>query len=67
MPNAPVSTQPLVPPPEGGRYLGFLFARSDSPDRVERALREAHGRLGLRIDPDPTAGAGDDEGSLLSC
>ena len=32
----------LVPLPEGTRYLGFLFARSDSPQAVEAALREAH-------------------------
>ncbi|HLA15581.1 MAG TPA: ATP-grasp domain-containing protein [Candidatus Limnocylindrales bacterium] len=31
----------LVPLPEGDRYLGFLFARADSPAAVEQALREA--------------------------
>jgi biotin carboxylase len=38
----------LQPLPEGDSYLGFLFARGDRPDEVERALRDAHARL--RID-----------------
>ncbi|MEO6795476.1 MAG: ATP-grasp domain-containing protein [Candidatus Dormibacter sp.] len=37
--------EPLVPLPEGDRYLGFLFARSEEPAAVEVALREAFGRL----------------------
>ncbi len=36
--------------PEGDRYLGFLFARGDTPADVEVALREASGRLTVRID-----------------
>jgi biotin carboxylase len=39
----------VVPLPEGACYLGFIFARADSPEAVERALREAHGRLGFDI------------------
>lgn len=31
--------------PEGSSYLGFIFAKSDSPEVVEAALREAHGKL----------------------
>ena len=31
--------------PERSSYLGFLFARGDSADQVEMALREAHDRL----------------------
>jgi biotin carboxylase len=31
----------LVPLPEGDRYLGFLFARGDTPAVVERSLRDA--------------------------
>jgi predicted ATP-grasp superfamily ATP-dependent carboligase len=31
--------------PEGSSYLGFLFARGESADEVERALRRAHGEL----------------------
>jgi len=41
--------QELVPLPEGSRYLGFVFARAESPERVEAALREAHGRLDFAI------------------
>jgi ATP-grasp domain/L-amino acid ligase C-terminal domain 2/ATP-grasp N-terminal domain len=40
----------LVPLPEGRSYLGFIFAGGDEPAGVERALREAHGRLRFRID-----------------
>jgi len=42
---------PIVPLPEGASYLGFIFARGQSPEFVESALREAHGRLRIRIDP----------------
>jgi biotin carboxylase len=38
----------LVPLPEGDRYLGFIFARAETPERAEGALREAHARLGFR-------------------
>jgi biotin carboxylase len=31
--------------PEGSSYLGFLFARAESADEVERALRSAHRKL----------------------
>jgi biotin carboxylase len=41
--------QELVPLPEGWQYLGFIFARAETPAEVERALREAHARLGLDI------------------
>ena len=43
-------TQELLPPPEGASYLGFIFSRSETPDRVEAALREAHGRLEFVIE-----------------
>ena len=43
--------QPVVPLPEGDRYLGFLFARGEAPAAVERALREAHRRLHFTITP----------------
>jgi biotin carboxylase len=42
---------PIVPLPEGESYLGFIFARGDTPDEVETALREAHSKLHFRIDP----------------
>ena len=35
--------------PEADRYLGFLFARGETPEQVERALRTAHGRLEIVI------------------
>jgi predicted ATP-grasp superfamily ATP-dependent carboligase len=41
--------QKLVPLPEGNSYLGFIFARGDSPDIVEAALRASHGRLSFEI------------------
>lgn len=42
---------PITALPEGSAYLGFIFARGDSPNAVETALREAHGKLSIRIDP----------------
>lgn len=36
--------------PEGDRYLGFLFARGNSPEDVVAALREASSRLTVRMD-----------------
>lgn len=41
--------QRLIPLPEGSSYLGFLFARAESPDAVETALRQAHAELRFRI------------------
>jgi hypothetical protein len=41
----------IEPLPEGDSYLGFIFARGETPDQVEAALREAHGCLQFRIDP----------------
>ena len=37
--------QKLVPLPEGSSYLGFIFAREQTPELVVRALRDAHGKL----------------------
>jgi biotin carboxylase len=42
---------PIDALPEGSAYLGFIFARGESPEDVEQALREAHGLLEIRIDP----------------
>jgi len=42
----------IVPLPEGASYLGFIFARGESPEIVEAALREAHRRLVIRIVPE---------------
>jgi len=37
--------QEMLPLPEGSAYLGFLFLRGASADRVEEGLRQAHRRL----------------------
>jgi hypothetical protein len=44
--------RPVVPLPEGDRYLGFLFARGEAPEQVEQALRTAHGELKIDIRKD---------------
>lgn len=49
--------RPVVPLPEGDRYLGFLFARAETPAQVERALRAAHARLDIVIDDPATEAA----------
>jgi biotin carboxylase len=41
--------RPVRPLPEGDRYLGFLFAKGETPEQVEAALREAHSRLEVEI------------------
>ncbi len=43
---------PLVPLPEGASYLGFIFARGETPAEVEQALRTAHQRLSFDIRPE---------------
>jgi hypothetical protein len=35
--------------PEGASYLGFIFARAETPQRVEEALRQSHSRLRFTI------------------
>jgi biotin carboxylase len=42
---------PLVPLPEGASYLGFIFARGQTPALVEEALRQAHRLLHFEIRP----------------
>ncbi len=42
---------PVTPLPEGASYLGFIFARGETPEQVEAALREAHRRLKFTIVP----------------
>ena len=37
--------RPVVPLPEGDRYLGFVFARGPTPQEVEDALRRAEACL----------------------
>ena len=41
--------RPVVPLPEGDRYLGFIFAEAETPDEVESALRTAHAALTITI------------------
>jgi biotin carboxylase len=48
--SAPLN-QPVVPLPEGDSYLGFIFARGETPEEVEAALREAHAMLRFEIVP----------------
>jgi hypothetical protein len=37
--------------PEGSSYLGFIFARADSAEETETALRKAHRRMNFRLSP----------------
>jgi len=37
--------------PEGSSYLGFLFARAETAEEAEAALREAHGKLRFTLTP----------------
>jgi hypothetical protein len=41
--------QKLIPLPEGASYLGFIFARAETPDTVEQALRISHRQLRFEI------------------
>ena len=43
--------QEVVPLPEGVQYLGFLFARGDTPGEVEASLRRAYQCLSFTIEP----------------
>lgn len=41
----------LVPLPEGASYLGFIYARADTPVAAEMALRKAHACLHVVVAP----------------
>jgi len=41
--------QRLIPLPEGSSYLGFIFARGETPEAVEAALRRSHAKLTFHI------------------
>ncbi len=43
----------VQPTPEGDRYLGFIFARSDTPSKVVEALRTAHAQLDIVVEHVP--------------
>jgi biotin carboxylase len=40
----------VVAPPDGERYLGFVYARSDLPEQVELALRKAMATLEVQLE-----------------
>lgn len=40
----------IVAPPEGERYLGFVYARSETPEAVEAALRKAMATLEVQLE-----------------
>ena len=41
----------IIPLPEGASYLGFAFARGDTPEEVEAALRAAGARIEAVVTP----------------
>ena len=41
--------RPVVPLPEGNRYLGFIFARARTPDEVVEALRHAEAAIEVHL------------------
>ena len=43
--------QLMEPLPEAGSYLGFIFARAPRPQDAEAAVRAAHARLTVAIEP----------------
>jgi biotin carboxylase len=43
--------QKIEPLPFGSRYVGFIFARGESPGFVETSIREAYRRLEVDIQP----------------
>ncbi|MGH9086762.1 MAG: ATP-grasp domain-containing protein [Acidimicrobiales bacterium] len=45
--------RPVVPLPEGDRYLGFAFARGQTPADVEAALRRVDAALDVVVRPAP--------------
>lgn len=40
----------VVAPPEGDKYVGFVYARSDTPESVETALRKAMSKLEVQLE-----------------
>jgi hypothetical protein len=42
----------VLPLPEGNSYLGFIFARGDTPADVEAALRASHRLLRFTLMPE---------------
>lgn len=48
--TVPVGGQ-IAAPPDGDRYLGFIFARGADGEAAAEALRQAHARLRVEVDP----------------
>lgn len=47
-----ITTKPgelITPLPEGDKYLGFIFATADTPDRADAAVRQAHALLAFDL------------------
>jgi hypothetical protein len=42
----------VVPPPDGGAYLGFIFSRAETSAQAEAALRLAHAELQFDLQPE---------------
>jgi biotin carboxylase len=40
----------VTAPPDGERYLGFVYARADTPEQVESALRKAMATLEVQLE-----------------
>ena len=40
----------IVPPPEGDRYLGFVYARGETADQVEKSLTDAKNRIEVLLE-----------------
>jgi biotin carboxylase len=61
--------RPVVPLPDGDRYLGFVFARGAEPADVEASLRAAHTALVIDIDTgaDAVLEAGLDRDAEATC
>lgn len=53
----------VAPPPEGSRYLGFMFAEGSTPHEVETALRDAFGRLRIEVETSAISSPGDSRDS----
>ena len=46
--TAPIGSE-VAPPPDGDRYLGFVFARAEDPAEVERTLRSAMDAINVTV------------------
>ncbi len=44
------TNQHVLPMPQGGKYLGFIFARGEFPEEAEEALRKAYHQLEINVE-----------------